>query len=100
MTGLKTLRVISIVEGASLLLLLFVAMPLKYALGLPLAVRIVGMLHGILFLALISAALWTQLASEVGTSRLARVLGWALVPFGFILADRLLRSEAGKGGAA
>jgi integral membrane protein len=37
-------------EGGSLVLLVAVAMPLKYMGGLLLPVRIVGMLHGILFI--------------------------------------------------
>lgn len=94
MTGRKTLRVISIAEGLSLLLLVLVAMPLKYAFDIPLAVRIVGILHGVLFLSLLSTALQLQIAGEVGASRLARVLGWALLPFGFIMADRLLRPDS------
>ena len=49
---IRTLRILGNIEGVSLLLLLLgVAMPLKYAFGLPLAVKIVGMAHGVLFLA-------------------------------------------------
>ncbi|MBN2816211.1 MAG: DUF3817 domain-containing protein [Campylobacterales bacterium] len=42
---------INTLEGYSYLLLLFVAMPLKYMLGIAIATKIVGMIHGILFLA-------------------------------------------------
>ena len=38
-------------EGASFLILLLVAMPLKYWAGLPMATRVVGLLHGVLFVA-------------------------------------------------
>jgi integral membrane protein len=38
----RRLRWVALVEGISLLLLLFVAMPLKYGLGMKLAVRIAG----------------------------------------------------------
>lgn len=38
-------------EGYSFLILLFIAMPLKYLAGYPLAVRLVGSLHGIFFIA-------------------------------------------------
>jgi integral membrane protein len=41
---------VALLEGVSLLLLLFVAMPLKYWVGLPLAVRVVGLVHGLMFL--------------------------------------------------
>lgn len=41
---------INAIEGYSYLLLVFIAMPLKYALGFPLAVKVVGMAHGVLFM--------------------------------------------------
>mgnify|MGYP001566950446 CR=1 FL=1 len=44
-----TLRLTTLAEGVSFLLLLGVAMPLKYLAGIPLAVAIAGWLHGILF---------------------------------------------------
>ena len=47
---LKTLRILGNIEGVSYLLLLFVAMPMKYYFGMPMAVKIVGMAHGVLFI--------------------------------------------------
>ena len=49
-TNVKKFGLINTMEGYSYLLLLFVAMPMKYLLGIPLAVKIVGMIHGILFI--------------------------------------------------
>ena len=49
-TPVDRFRVVAFWEGVSYLLLLFVAMPLKYGLGIDMAVRIVGMAHGVLFL--------------------------------------------------
>ncbi|MDG4812798.1 DUF3817 domain-containing protein [Hydrogenovibrio sp. 3SP14C1] len=43
-------RWMAILEGTSLLVLLFIAMPLKYQFGQPEAVRWVGQIHGILFI--------------------------------------------------
>jgi hypothetical protein len=40
MTALRQLRLVAFLEGSSFLALLFIAMPLKYLAGLPLAVRI------------------------------------------------------------
>lgn len=94
MTSISTLRLLSIAEGISLLLLVLIAMPLKYALGMPLAVRIVGMIHGLLFLALLSSAAQTYFAREVSGGRLVKVMVWALLPFGFIFVERLLREPA------
>ena len=87
------LWLLSRAEGASLLALVFVAMPLKYGFDLPMAVRVVGLLHGVLFLALLStgARAWMERAASV--SRVARVLAWCLVPFGFLVVDRELRED-------
>jgi integral membrane protein len=40
---------INTIEGYSYLALVFIAMPMKYLLGIAMAVKIVGMIHGILF---------------------------------------------------
>ncbi len=47
----KNFSLINTIEGYSYLLLVFVAMPLKYLAGIAIAVKIVGMLHGALFTA-------------------------------------------------
>lgn len=90
----RILRLLSLTEGLSLLVLLLVAMPLKYALGYPLAVSIVGMLHGLLFLTLIAAS-GQSLIERALTARLAfGVVALSVVPFGFVIADRLLRQAS------
>ena len=47
----ERLRITAILEGWSLIILLAIAMPLKYFAGRPEAVSIIGMLHGLLFIA-------------------------------------------------
>ena len=49
-SALGRLRLLGFLEGASFLILLGGAMPLKYAAGMPGAVRIVGMAHGVFFI--------------------------------------------------
>lgn len=87
------LRAIAFVEGLSYLVLLGIAMPLKYFADLPLAVRIVGSLHGLLFVLL-------MLAIAEGWTRRGKSLGWAvrlgllsLLPFGTFFADRELAAD-------
>ena len=58
------LRWIGFVEAVSFLLLLGVAMPLKYLAGQPLAVRIVGLIHGILFMIYLVAAAQARAATD------------------------------------
>ncbi|WP_437724571.1 DUF3817 domain-containing protein [Sorangium sp. So ce861] len=89
----RTLRIASIVEGASLLILLLVAMPLKYALGYPVAVRIAGSVHGVLFLAMLSAAFRAALERALSGRAVLSVLALSVVPFGFVVADRFLRGQ-------
>ncbi|HCV9476988.1 TPA: DUF3817 domain-containing protein [Staphylococcus aureus] len=48
--ALKSLTIIGYLEGTSFLLLLCIAMPLKYMLDIPEGVKYIGMAHGILFL--------------------------------------------------
>lgn len=87
---LKALRALSIVEGVSTLLLFFVAMPLKYAASMPIAVTIVGSVHGVLFTLLVAAfALGHQLVPL--PAKLAWLgIGAAIIPFGpFMLEPRL-----------
>ena len=93
-TALGRLRVIGFLEGVSFLVLLLVAMPLKYFAGWPLAVRVVGMAHGILFLLYVWAA--GQAAAEYSWpwKRTAAVLVASVLPAGpFIVDAKLLRAE-------
>jgi integral membrane protein len=48
-SALGRLRIVAFLEGVSYLVLLGIAMPLKYIAGIPQAVRVVGMAHGVLF---------------------------------------------------
>ena len=90
------LRTIGLVEGASFLVLLGVAMPLKYAAGMPMAVRVVGWVHGVLFVALIAALVWTMIVARWRLGRGALVFVAALVPLGPFLIDRRMNSYAAE----
>ena len=61
-------RLISFVEGISYLLLVFIAMPLKYMFDYPLAVKIVGMGHGVLFILFFGVATFVGVVALVVTS--------------------------------
>ena len=96
-TSLGRLRIIGLCEGWSFVLLLFIAMPLKYFADQPIAVKIVGMAHGILFLALAAAALQTHLEDNWPVKRTGLVILGALLPFGpFVVESRILRALAAK----
>lgn len=87
------LRALGMLEAVSFLILLGVAMPLKYLAGLPLAVKIAGLLHGLLFLAFCMVLLETQQAQKWPMRWTSVVLIAALLPFGPFVIDRRLRKE-------
>lgn len=87
-TVLKSFRVLGYLEGISFLLLMGIAMPLKYFFNAPLAVRIVGSLHGLLFVLYCVLALIIYFREKWPATQL--VLCWVLscLPFGTFWFDR------------
>lgn len=85
------LRAAGLVEGVSFLVLLGVAMPLKYFAGLPGAVKVVGWAHGVLFVAFAAALLLTVVVARWPLGRAAAVFVASLVPFGPFLLDPRMR---------
>ncbi len=81
-------RKVAFAEGISFIVLLFVAMPLKYLAHIPIAVTICGGLHGVLFVAFIILA--REVKSEYKKD--FRWLGMAflasIIPFGTFVADK------------
>ena len=61
---LHRFRIVGIAEGISFLVLLLIAMPLKYLAGFPQAVLIVGWIHGFLFIVYIISALDVKIAKK------------------------------------
>ncbi len=94
MTPLRQFRIVALLEGVSFLLLLFVAMPLKHYAGMPVAVRVAGMTHGLLFVLFVGALL--RVAAEEQWPFRKSLLAFiaSLLPFGTIVFDRSLRPIA------
>ena len=87
------LRAIALVEGVSYLLLLWVAMPLKYFAGFPEAVKAVGWAHGLLFVLYLMAVAEVTVARRWRFTRILGAFVAALVPFGTFVLDARLRRE-------
>ena len=79
---IRIFKWISIMEGISFLLLLFIAMPLKYIWDQPQMVEIVGMLHGILFVAYILGAFYLFKPMEWKFKTLLIICVSSVLPFG------------------
>lgn len=91
-TQIGRLRLLGMLEGSSFVLLLFVAMPLKYLADRPEMVRVVGMAHGLLFVAFVFAVLQVAFEHRWPIRRALAALAASVLPFGpFILDARLLR---------
>ncbi|WP_266366849.1 DUF3817 domain-containing protein [Tellurirhabdus rosea] len=91
--SLSRFRLVAVLEGISFLILLFIAMPLKYAAGMPEAVKVVGWAHGALFVAYLFTLIdvWHDRSWSFGRVVLAFVL--SLIPFGAFYLDKKLRAE-------
>ncbi len=92
--SISYLRLLAMLEGVSLLLLLFIAMPLKYYNDMPGAVSVTGMTHGLLFMALVGyASLVSQ--KEGWSERFFFLLVLSsMVPFATFFMDRRLKAMA------
>ncbi|MBA3846052.1 MAG: DUF3817 domain-containing protein [Planctomycetes bacterium] len=90
--GLVRLRALGLLEGVSTLVLFGIAMPLKYVWDMPLAVRIVGSVHGALFIAFCLGAVIVAAHRRWPVVRPLLLIVAAIVPFGPFVMDRRLRS--------
>ncbi len=93
MNAIRSFRIVALAEGVSFLVLLLVAMPLKYRFGMPQAVRVVGSLHGLLFLLFIASLFRVVLERRWSLVRTLLAFVSSLVPFGTFVFDRSLKRE-------
>lgn len=88
---LTLLRAAGLAEGVSFLLLLGIAMPLKYLGGMPQMVRVAGSLHGLLFVVYVGVVLHVAVALRWPLRRVAAAFVAAVLPFGPFVLDAHLR---------
>ena len=91
---LKFFRLLSLIEGLSLITLLFIAMPAKYQFGHDF-VWPVGMTHGVLWLAYVVGSLLVSHLQRWSVWAWLLALLCSVIPFGFLLLDVRLKREAG-----
>ena len=92
-SALTSLRRIGFAEGFSWLLLLGIAMPLKYLAGEPMAVRIVGWIHGLLFVAYLLQLFRVQQLYKWPLKKTFMGMIAAFVPFGTWIFDARLKKD-------
>ncbi|MFZ1529849.1 MAG: DUF3817 domain-containing protein [Ferruginibacter sp.] len=92
---LSNFRKIAFAEGVSFLVLLFIAMPLKYLANWPHAVKYTGWLHGVLFVIFIISLIKVWEKHRWGAGRVFGALAASLLPFGTFVLEAKLKKEYG-----
>jgi integral membrane protein len=87
---LSKIRAFALIEGTTLLLLLFVAMPLKYKLDIPMAVSIMGPVHGIAFMLYLSVLGLAFVDNTLTALKLLVGAIAAFIPFGSFVFERVM----------
>jgi integral membrane protein len=85
---IRALRVVGVSEGISFLLLLLIAMPLKYFFGFPMAVKLVGWAHGVLFMLYLVVVLMAIAPMRWGFKDVFIAFAASLLPAGTFFLDR------------
>lgn len=88
---LNRFRVISFLEGMSYVILLFIAMPLKYFANAPIAVKVVGMGHGVLFILFLIFLFESMRKHNWNVNFSGKLFIASLLPFGTFFMDKRLK---------
>lgn len=89
-------RKTAVIEGVSYLVLLFIAMPLKYFFNIPDAVKYFGWIHGILFLLFFASLAIASIKYRWSLGRIAIYLVASVLPFVPFFLDKKLAKEYSK----
>jgi integral membrane protein len=93
MTELKRFKFINKIEGISFLILLCIAMPMKYVFDIPMATKIVGMAHGLLVFAFIYQIIEAKKEASFTWKETGLYSILSLIPFGSFYTDKLLAKK-------
>lgn len=91
--SLSRFTFIARLEALSFLLLVFIAMPLKYWAGMPLAVKYTGWAHGVLFMAYMAQLAITAYQLKWDVVKVFLALSASLLPFGPFLFERVYQKK-------
>lgn len=93
LSSIGRLRIIGFIEGISFLVLLGIAMPMKYYMNMPMAVKVTGWVHGLLFILFLYALLQVTIEKRWSFIKVLYAFLASLVPFGTFVLDLKLRKE-------
>lgn len=84
---------IGLAEGSSFITLLFIAMPMKYFMGMPEVVRVVGSIHGALFVLYVGLLAAIHFRQRWSSMFSLYALVASIIPFGTFMLDKHLREK-------
>lgn len=84
----NSFRIVALLEGVSYILLLFIAVPIKYIQGNPEYVKLLGMPHGLLFVAYVVLAIVLGIELKWNMKTMFIVLIASILPFGTFYVDK------------
>ncbi|HRV55733.1 MAG TPA: DUF3817 domain-containing protein [Mangrovimonas sp.] len=93
-TLINSFRIVALLEGVSYILLLFVAVPIKYFGNDPQYVKLLGMPHGLLFIAYIILTIMVNSELNWKGTTLRKVLLASIIPFGTFVVDKKYLKDA------
>ena len=93
MSQIRVFRMIALAEGISFLTLLSIAMPMKYFMGMPEVVRVVGSIHGGLFVLYVGLLAMLHFRQRWSFSFSLYALLASVIPFGTFMLDKQLRKK-------
>ena len=91
--SVRRLRLASDAEGVTLLLLLFLAVPLKRLASIPEAVTVMGPVHGAAFVLYSLMVLWQARVGYLTLRETLILLGAAVVPLGFLFVGKIFKQH-------
>lgn len=93
MSAIQRFRMTALAEGSSFLILLCLAMPMKYLMGMPRVVTVVGAIHGILFLLYVWQLINLRAKHDWNNQFSFYAFLASLLPFGPFVFDKHLRTK-------
>jgi integral membrane protein len=93
MNQIRMFRMIALAEGCSFLILLCIAMPMKYFMGMPEVVRVVGSIHGGLFVLYVGLLAVIHFKHRWPFMFSLYAFVASIIPFGTFVLDKHLREK-------
>lgn len=93
MSELKKFKLINKIEGISFIILIFIAMPMKYMMDIPMATKIVGMTHGLFVFAFLYQIIEAKKEAGLTMKEVGLYTLLSFIPFGSFYTDKLVAKK-------